>query len=930
MAIRDGRGNLAGPLTCLILAVPCMSATLYAATAPAAASATPGAAPAATLALAAQPPPAAAPVQTAAATAAPVEFDSAFLRGGAQVDVSRFSRGNPVLPGDYLVDLEINGKWLGHASVRFVAQPNSDIAQPCIERELIARLGLDFEKLSESARSLLRKAQAGDCVDLAAMIPDSVVSFDLGRLRLEISVPQAAMLHKPRGYVGPELWDPGVTSATLGYNVNAYRSANSELTTTVGHLDLAMGLNFGSWHLRQRSSLDVASDQPTTYQNIATYLAHDIPAIRSDLTIGDSFTDGAVFDSFGFRGVSLATDDQMLPDSQLEYAPVVHGIARTNARVVVTQNGNTILETTVSPGAFEINDLYATGYGGDLHVTIYEADGTQSTFTVPYASVVQLLRPGVWRYTAVAGEVEQPSLTGTERFVQATLQHGFNNYITAYTGAVGAQRYAAGLAGVAVNTVMGAVALDVTEARASFTNAVASSGQSVRFSYSKLVSRTQTNIALSTYRYSSSGYYSFSEAQAAEQAEQAARVTPITQATPITPITPDTQVAALTQATQAGVDAGAASRARSEWLLNINQTLPHRWGSFYLTASVRNYWQASGTTLQYQGGYTNHVRLWHTSLSYSISAARQNNVTTGKPDNQVQLNFSLPLGRTPHSPMLSATVNQDTTAGVRTRGGQEMINGTWGENSQASYSVSANQSATGDAFAADGQYRSNYAGMSASVSAGGGYSQQSLGATGGLVVHPGGVTFANQMTDTIGIVEAIGAEGARVTNNVGTTIGRSGYAVLPFLMPYRLNSVNIDPDDAVSPDVEFKSTSESVAPRLNSVVMIRFQTVSGQAVLITAHREDGSVVPFGASVYDGQGGEVGLAGQDGGIYVRGIAQSGLLTARWGEAPDEQCAFKYQLPPKRKEDAPLVRIDVTCRAELVAQARHQSSGENTGN
>jgi outer membrane usher protein len=189
--------------------------------------------------------------------------------------------------------------------------------------------------------------------------------------------------------------------------------------------------------------------------------------------------------------------------------------------------------------------------------------------------------------------------------------------------------------------------------------------------------------------------------------------------------------------------------------------------------------------------------------------------------------------------------------------------------------------------------------------------------------------LANQMTDTIGIVEAIGAEGARVTNNVGTTIDRSGHAVLPFLLPYRLNSINIDPDEAVSADVEFKSTSESVAPRLNCVVVIRFQTVGGRAVLITAHRPDGSVVPFGASIYDAQGGEVGLAGQDGGIYVRGIPDSGLLNARWGDAPDEQCAFKYQLPPRGKGDGPMVRIDATCRADLAPQTAHNTNGENTG-
>ena len=819
-----------------------------------------------------------APSRGAAAIQPQVEFDPAFIRGGSQVDVSRFSRGNPVLPGDYWVDLLVNGKWMGRASVRFIAQPGSDIALPCIDRALIGRTGLDFEELSASARAMMQKAQPEGCVDLEAMIPDAAVSFDLSQLRLDISVPQAAMSRQPRGYVSPELWDSGVPSATLGYNLNGYRSATPDLTTSVGHLDLALGINLGSWHLRQRSSAEVSSGQPSSYQNIATYLAHDIPSIRSDLTVGDSFTDGAVFDSFGFRGVSLASDDQMLPDSQLNYAPIVRGIARTNARVVITQNGNTLLQTTVSPGAFEISDLYATGYGGDLHVTVFEADGTENTFTVPYASLVQLLRPGVWRYTAVAGKVEQPSLTGTELFTQATLQHGFNNYLTGYTGAVGAKSYGAGLIGLAVNTVIGAVAADVTEARATLTDNVSSSGQSLRFSYSKLVSDTQTNITLSAYRYSSSGYYSFGDAQAARQAARTG---------------------------------SSIARARSQWLVNINQTLPPRWGNFYLTGTVRSYWYSSGTTTQYQGGYTNHFRFALTSLSYSISVARQNNVMTGKPDNQVQVNFSVPLGHSPHSPLFSTNFNQDTTDGVRTRRGQEMINGTLGENNQWSYNASASQSPGQYSYTAGTQYRGPYASMSASLGEGTGFSQQSLGATGGVVVHPGGVTLANQMTDTIGVVEAIGAEGARVTNNVGTTIDHSGYAVLPFLLPYRLNTIEIDPDEAVSPDVEFKSTSESVAPRLNSVVMIRFQTVSGRAILITAHMANGSVVPFGSSVYDARGSEVGLAGQDGGIYLRGIADTGTLSARWGDASDEQCAFKYKLPPKRKDDGPIVRVNAIC-------------------
>lgn len=834
----------------------------------------------------------AAPTPAADGANSAVQFNPAFLQGGSQVDISQFSRGNPVLPGDYLIDLWINLKWAGRATVRFIAQPGSDVALPCIDRALIARIGLDFERLSSSARAELQKVPFEGCVNLKALLPEATASFDLAQLRLDITVPQAVLVHKPRGYVDPTFWDPGVPSATLAYNLNAYRSATSYLTTSDAHADLTAGLNLGSWHLRQRSSLELTSDQGASYQNIATYLAHDMPAIRSDLTVGESATDGAVFDSFNFRGVSLASDDQMLPDSQLQYAPLVRGIAHTNARVVITQNGNTLLETTVSPGAFEINDLYPTGYGGDLKVTVYEADGTQESFAVPYASVVQLLRPGVWRYTSVAGEVEQPSLSGSERFTQATLQHGFSNIVTGYSGATLAEHYAAGLLGIAVNTVVGAMASDVTQARADLTDAFAVSGESLRLTYSKLLPYTHTNITLATYRYSSSGYYSFTDALAARN-------------------------------TALSVAPGAITHQRSQWQVNINQTFPGRWGSFFLTGSTLTYWNALGTTTLFQSGYSNHARLWGTTLSYSASIARQRNELTGQPDNQVLLNFSLLLGHSPHSPSLSANLINDRNDGVTTRSAQEVITGTLGQNNQLTYNASASQASGDDAYAANVQYRTSYSSLSAGASEGTGYSQQSLGATGGVVAHPGGVTLANQLTDTIGVVQAIGAEGARVTNNVGTVIDRSGYAVLPFLLPYRLNTITIDPDGTVSSDVEFKNTTESVAPRLDSVVMIRFQTVGGRPVLATAHREDGSAVPFGASVYDAHDSEVGLVGQDGRIYLRGIADAGTLTVRWGEAPDERCAFPYQLPPKHPGNDPFVRLEVTCAAAMATMTPHSS-------
>ena len=106
----------------------------------------------------------------------------------------------------------------------------------------------------------------------------------------------------------------------------------------------------------------------------------------------------------------LSTDDQMLPDSLRGYAPVVRGVANSNAKVKISQNGVTLYETTVSPGPFQINDLYPTGYGGDLRVSVLEADGSEHTFTVHYAAVLLSLRPGSsatasWRARCAASKI---------------------------------------------------------------------------------------------------------------------------------------------------------------------------------------------------------------------------------------------------------------------------------------------------------------------------------------------------------------------------------------------------------------------------------------------------------------------------------------------------------------------------------------------
>lgn len=154
----------------------------------------------------------------------------------------------------------------------------------------------------------------------------------------------------------------------------------------------------------------------------------------------------------------------MLPDSQKGFAPVIHGIARGTAQVSIKQNGYEIYQSTVPPGPFTIDDLYAAGNGGDLQVTIKEADGSRQVFSVPWSTVPVLQREGHTRFALTAGEYRSGnSQQETPDFFQSTAMHGLPAGWTLYGGTQLADRYRAFNLGVGKNMgYFGALSLDIT------------------------------------------------------------------------------------------------------------------------------------------------------------------------------------------------------------------------------------------------------------------------------------------------------------------------------------------------------------------------------------------------------------------------------------------------------------------------------------
>lgn len=857
----------------------------------------------------------------AAASAMDANFDRSLLSGAGNntTDLSRFEHGNPVQPGVYNVDVFVNQAWIARRDVRFAGNDVTG-AKPCLDGELFDKLGV---RVANQAEIRAQLAAPNACVDIGSLIKDATMTFDQGALRLDVSVPQAYMSQTARGYVSPEYWDPGVTAALVNYNFNSYHSTSNGTSQTTSYLGLNAGLNLGLWQFRQDSTVtwqaaSGGSPSRTHWDNVRTYVQRALPAWHAVLTVGDSYTDGQVFDTYGIRGVQLSTDDRMLPDSLRGYAPVVHGVAETNALVTIRQNGVQIYQTTVAPGPFAINDLYPTGYGGNLDVIVTEADGRVRAFTVPYASIAQLLRPGTTRFSIAAGQMRDTAIDHKPNVVQATIQRGINNMLTGYAGIVASQGYAAALAGAAINTRYGAVGIDITQSHAEIPGEASHSGQSLRISYSKIMAETHTSLTVAAYRYSTSGYLSLTDAVLAREyarrgMDAFSYVAPVAQTidgVPASSLLTPAQLAALSGnplTTAASTDA-TLQRQRNRFDLTLSQALGAGRGAFFVSGSANDYWNRTGTDTQFQMGYNNTFH----RMSYGITATRTRDAF-GRYANGYFLNVSVPLGSSAHSPTLMFNMSHDATGNTQE---QAMVNGSLGADNQFNYGAIASHSNDGgDAGSVNVGYRSPYALTNASFGSGRGYSQASLGISGAIVVHPGGVTFGQPMGDTVGIISVPGAGGARLSNASGARVDQDGYALVPYLNPYSLNTIQIDPK-GLPLDVQLDSTSAQVAPYAGSVVMLKFKTENGRTAIIRAHLQSGDALPFGAEVFNEKGVSMGMVGQGGQIVARGVDAKGSLTAHWQDdsGSEHACSFPYELGARSKTNAKTFQeISVTCAA-----------------
>ena len=781
----------------------------------------------------------------------PVEFQSTFMR---QIDTHDLDAGALALntlsstlhltPGRYRVSIDINLSFFDSREIDFAANPQGDELTPCLSPTLLNDMGVKLDGLEQSVGEL------DTCVDIERLIPGATVHMDGGKLTLSLSIPQIAMRRDIAGYVDPQRWDYGINSAFVNYQLSAQQSRNDQIGHNNSHdLYVNSGLNLGVWRLRSNNTFRSDAKGDRTWSRAYTYLQRDLPGAHSQLTLGETFTPGDVFRSVPIRGVQIASDMSMLPDSQQHYAPTIRGVAQTRARLEIRQNGFPVYSTYVSAGPYEINDLTLASGSGELEIILTEADGQVRRFTQPYATLTNLLREGVWRYSASAGRYNAPfDATDDSMLWQGTLAIGTRLNSTLYGGLMGNDFYQAATLGIGKSLgSIGALSFDVTRSSAQTEPEKSQhtvQGMSYSVKYGKSF-ETRTNLRFAGYRYSTEGYRDFTEAVRERSADQRFR----------------------------------GSR-RSMLEASVFQDIG-LYSSLSLIFSQENYWQLDDAQRQFQLNFSSRFN----TVSYSLYASQSLNDDEFN-ERQYGLTISVPLefGR-------STTATYDLRQNSGQLNHRAALSGR-AQNGLLNYRASAasNESGRQSAELSLG-YLAPFASLGAGITQGTDFSTLSLNASGALLLHADGLETGPYLGETSGLIHVPNIANVGLLNDSSARTNDRGYALIPYLHPFRINRVILDTDQ-LDPNVEIDNGVTQVVPRRGAVVKALFPARKVERLLVSTRNQYGTALPFGAQISNADGHVLGIVGQAGQSLLSTVEGQQTIHVRWGKTSAEQCQAQF--------------------------------------
>jgi len=764
-------------------------------------------------------------------------FDPRLLVGvNANADLSVLESGGQ-LPGIYPVDIYINGIFVDSKDILFERKKTSNnnfILSPKIERKQLSIYGLNLKNFDGN----------GDPYIDISSIPGAkaVLSYDLKSLM--ISIPQKFMLDKDARIVPKELWNEGLSAFRMNYEIsktNTYTRLSGNLKSS--YIRISPGINLGAWRVRNISTWQKYNNHPGNWQALSTFAERAIYKLNSTLSLGDRFTNSEVFDSVPFCGIMLTSDDSMVPSSQYMYGPVIRGIARTQARVEVKQNGYTLYDQVVAPGPFVLKNITPSGTGGNLNVTVWETDGHPQEFTVPFQTPAIAVKEGYLRYGLMAGEYRRTNRNKIP-VAQITAIYGLPLGATVYGGIQGAKHFQSTSIGIGASFGdWGAISTDLTQSLADLPFESRVSGRAVRFRYSKELLSTDTTLTIADYQYDQNGYRDLQSVQ-------------------------DSWSFSRPFSNRAG-----NHRKKSQLGLTISQGLGEL-GSLFFSGSFENYRDNTHQNSTYSAGYS--LPVGRAILSFNVSQSRfpMNNET----DRMFSAWISMPLdnwvgNNATVTYRLTRQNSSQTLQGLALNGSSFDQRLDWGLDQQ----FTSNKERQENSSSLNAGWHGSYGNVSGSYSYGPDFNQEGLTVDGGMIIHAHGATFTQPLSDTVALIEAPGASGISVENFPGEKTDFMGFTIENNLIPYRYNTVSLDPISSPM-DVDLKQTDINVIPTKGAIVPAKFVAAVGHKVLFSLKKINGENFPFGSLVTYG-GKYKGIVDLNGVAYMTGLPPKGTIKVK---------------------------------------------------
>lgn len=781
-------------------------------------------------------------------------FNLSVLETGTPLEntgaLEAYLRHNDLSPGRYLTSIVWDRDRIDKRNINYLLSKDNRKLIPQFTKAELRALGVKVDTVP-GLKNIPEEALLGD---ISEYIADAHYDFSPETQVLQLRIPQIYRDRQISGESNPASWDDGIPALWASYYVSGSHQQSNGVSNVSNWASLNSGMNIGPW--RVRNSSNWGSD--TGWQSVNTTLERDIKRLRSQFQLGQTYTNGELFDSVQMTGVKLETDTSMLPSGLQGFAPVVRGIASSDAKVTIKQNGYTIYQTNVSPGPFEIRDLSQVTAGADLEVTVTEADGTERSFIQASSSVPIMQREGALKYSLAAGKYRDVDNGEEPEFGQATAIYGLPYGITAYAGLQGASMYRAGLVGIGADLrSFGSISMDLTAARTSFDDGRRdANGQSWRAQYAKDFPLTNTTVTLASYRYSTAGFYTFQEA--IDQRNN-------------------------TYDSDDFYGYRDIYNRRSRLQLNLSQSL-QSWGSIYANAYQQDYWGMDGHERSVSLGYSSSWQGVNWSLNYSLTKT-----PSTEDDRQVSLSINVPFSRWLANSWgtynLTSSKNGNTSHQVG-------ISGTLLENNNLNYNLQQTYTDNNVGYGAylSSRYRASFGEFSTNYSYQKDSKQWGYSAQGSVVAHAKGVTLGQSIQDAFAVVHINNGNDVKIQNAQGVYTDYWGNAIVPTLTNYRRNTITVN--TLGRDDIDIEDASLDIIPTKGAVVAADFTARTGKRALLTLKRGQG-VVPFGAvlSMADGSA----IVGDDGEVYVTGLKGTQRVTVQWGETAQQRCSAEVKVP-----------------------------------